>query len=106
MWLCSVGGVSDGGCGHAVREGWSRMECVAFVGGARNGMWEGPGMEGVGGARDGVWEGPGMECGRGQGWRVWEGSAMEGVGGYSFSLQSNNYLFWGIPGFHNLYINP
>ena len=40
-----------------------------------------------------------------QGWRVWEGPGMEGVGGYSFSLQSN-YFLGGIPGFHNLYINP
>ena len=73
MWLCSVGGVSDGGCGHAVREGWSRMECVAFVGGARNGMWEGPGMKGVGG--------PGMEDVGGARDGVWEGPEMEGVGG-------------------------
>ena len=53
-------GFLDGGCGHAVREGWS-------------------GMEGVGGTCDGG-------CGRGQGWRVWEGPGMEGVGGHSFSL--------------------
>ena len=44
-------------------------------------MWEEPGMEGVGGARDGG-------CGRGQGW-----------------LLQLSFL-GGIPGFHNLYINP
>ena len=91
MWLCSVGGVSDGGCGHAVREGWSRMECVAFVGGARNGMWEGPGskgvggpgMEGVGGARDGVGGARDGGCGR-----VYVASLYKAI---------RNYLSWGNP---------
>ena len=59
-------------------------------------------------------EGVAMQRGRSLGWScghaVWEGSGVEGVGGARegiASLYKAIIIFrGGIPGFHNLYINP